>query len=391
MDRERIKSNLLSHILDINGLNKYASKLRERNMHMEEFTETFLSGSKYIGSGSFVEGTNIRGSNSDVMIQLNGIAVVDENEYLLNTAIELLIEKDGCNPGYIKLICRKLDFSAKYFPYDPCGQQFISNLPFLKKKCGNKTYISSEQFNNFIHLDLYTLPDKFTDPAITISGPARKSKTLLGEVDFVLAIECGSWPPCAQQWLSRSRKHQWPSKQFLKSLSDTCKCYVVPTGDESSPIVDIQWRISFVSIERELVWQMNDIQLKCFITLKTLLERTKIALPNNTLKTYHLKNAMFWLIEETPVEQWSAHLLHARVIECLEKIIQYVRNKCLPQYMLPENNLFRNRFMTKAVTKDTITCLKNMHGNVLKIVKDGYGPCRDKMDKKVYSIYPTTI
>jgi hypothetical protein len=71
---------------------------------------------------------------------------------------------------------------------------------------------------------------------------------------------------------------------------------------------------------------MNDIQLKCFITLKILLERTKIALPINTLKTYHLKNAMIWLIEETPIEQWSAHLLHARVIECLEKISQYVRN-----------------------------------------------------------------
>jgi hypothetical protein len=47
--------------------------------------------------------------------------------------------------------------------------------------------------------------------------------------------------------------------------------------------------------------------------------------------------------------------------------------------MLPENNLFRNRLMTNAETKYTITCLNNIHGNILKIVKDGYGSCRDKM------------
>ncbi|XP_060587243.1 uncharacterized protein LOC132742786 [Ruditapes philippinarum] len=394
IDRERITSKLLSHILDKNGLNKYASELSERNMHMKEFTETFLCGSYNMASGGSAEGTKIQGGDADLMGILKGVEALEIHKYIPKFGIELLIERDGCSPGYVKLVCRKfdmLDLSVN-IPNGTLGRQFVSMLPELETKFGNETYISSTQFKKFIHWNEYIFPDKFTDTAITISGHHVKVKTLLGEVDYVTAIECGSWPKCAHEWLNRSRKYQWPSKEFLQSLQDKCKCYVVPTGDDSSPIADIQWRLSFVTIERELVWQMNDIQLKCFIILKILMKNDTPALPNNTLKTYHLKNAMFWLVEETPAEQWSAHLLHARVIECLEKIIQYVRNKCLPHYILPENNLFRNRFMTSAETKDTITCLENMQGNVLKIVRDMYASSENIFnDQRVFDYFNNDI
>ncbi|XP_053382747.1 uncharacterized protein LOC128549638 [Mercenaria mercenaria] len=384
MRRQKKTSALLSDILDTHGLNTFVSDIKRKHIRLEEFTQTFLTGTRNMASDGCAEGTEVKGSDSDVMGIIQCVSVVEPHEHdVSDVPIELVMVKDGCDPGYVKLEVRKYDFASGFSSEESI---FLFFFRIIISKCGSKQYFSSEKFQKNIKVYGYTMPDNFTDLGITVCGPAHKNKTLLGEVDYVRAFECRSWPKPARDWLTRPRTYQWPSAELLKKLPDKCQCYVVPTGDESSTDADIQWRVSFVSIERELVWHMNDTQLKCFIILKILLKSIEQNLPENTLKTYHLKNVMFWLLEEIPAEKWNKNTLMSRVHDSLQKLIHYVRERALPQYLLPENNLFKNRLLSVHDIRNTISCLQNVSENVLPRVRAGLQyrnlPFEVAMDKK---------
>jgi hypothetical protein len=63
---------------------------------------------------------------------------------------------------------------------------------------------------------------------------------------FLLA----DWPVAAQEWITRQRMNGWPSESFLSQVRNL-PIYVVPVGNRQSGQYYLEWRLSFISIERE--------------------------------------------------------------------------------------------------------------------------------------------
>ena len=173
-------------------------------------------------------------------------------------------------------------------------------------------------------------------------GPAihRDAVKNLLSADTVVALACTDWPECAQEWLSRKRIHGWPSKELIKKCNSmgfilVSACH--PASDEKQ----FQWRISFSHQERLLVTQFNSVQLKCYILLKIIKkELIQQYIKEDTLTSYHLKTCMLYILENTPSELWVPENLVGCVIMCLRQIYLWIRDEKIPNYFIPEENMF---------------------------------------------------
>jgi hypothetical protein len=80
----------------------------------------------------------------------------------------------------------------------------------------------------------------------------------------------------------------WPSKSILSQVR-ILQIYVVPVGNHESGQYSLESRLSFISIERELVWSFNETQFHCFFILKYITKCNFVPLAPEELSTYHLK------------------------------------------------------------------------------------------------------
>ena len=173
-------------------------------------------------------------------------------------------------------------------------------------------------------------------------GPAIHidAKKGIASSDLVFALSCSDWPECAFEWLSRTRTHGWPSKELIKqckSLGFIVVSACHPASDEKQ----FHWRISFSHQERSLVTQFNSVQLKCYILLKIIKkELIKQYIKENTLTSYHLKTCMLYIFENTPSELWVPENLVGCLIMCLRQIHLWIRDEKIPNYFIPEENMF---------------------------------------------------
>lgn len=121
---------------------------------------------------------------------------------------------------------------------------------------------------------------------------------------LLFCLRCHFWPSQANEWLTRERNFQFPSTQQIKEAAAE-GCLLAPIGFPGSPNEDIEWRISFSVIERDLLWLWNNIQLKCYVFMKLILKRLVEAAVPNIICSYHLKTFMFWQIEVSDSEMWK--------------------------------------------------------------------------------------
>jgi len=143
------------------------------------------------------------------------------------------------------------------------------------------------------------------------------------------------------KWLNRERFHEWPSKALQDKIA-AMMGYVVPVGSKSSPVRNIEWRISYTTAEKKLVRSMNNVQVKLYVVLKLVRkERLKPACPNFT--SYMVKNLVFWVLELTPISRFTPHNLVDIIVSALRILKRFLTNNILPCYMIPERNLLIER------------------------------------------------
>ena len=175
-------------------------------------------------------------------------------------------------------------------------------------------------------------------------GPAR---TLLLEVcperDYVPALRCQKWPDCAEEWLSRKRRHNWPDPVLLNKCRSS-GCFFVQVGHPNSDEKDLQWRISFSLQERCLVTHFNSTQLKCFILLKLIKKGIiRPLVKEEAITSYHCKTCMLYMIENTPAGFWRADNLLTCLCSCLKLILSWSETGVCPNYFIPAENIFDGR------------------------------------------------
>ena len=175
--------------------------------------------------------------------------------------------------------------------------------------------------------------------------------------DFVLALEASSWPSCAEEWVTRSRK--WPNKELVKEIVAKGVYLVPKPSKQGHP--ELEWRLSFSEAERTLFSTFRkprgeftlpggrkityspstipdaSCKVECYRVLKKVL-KDHLSHPS-ILTSYFLKIIMLWASERHCEEFWESGNLAICFLGLLDDLYHCVVNQELPHYFVPSNNL----------------------------------------------------
>nr|XP_022339147.1 uncharacterized protein LOC111134433 [Crassostrea virginica]XP_022339156.1 uncharacterized protein LOC111134433 [Crassostrea virginica] len=195
-------------------------------------------------------------------------------------------------------------------------------------------YISSEKYrsntcNQIIH-------------SSTIHGPCSSGRHVTGmEYDNAHCFVSEFWPPSALSW--RDRCHSWPQPHVVDDITRG-GCHFVAIGHKLGQHADSEWRISFSKAEQKLVYAMNHIQFLIYGLLKLFIKEFNNGLreQEKLLCSYHMKTAMFWVIQQNTTHDWSPKNLLGGFWVCFKLLIKWVYEGVCPNFFIPENNMFLN-------------------------------------------------
>ena len=277
--------------------------------------------------GSAYEGTSTKGlqPDFDVALILPDMPVITDIANCTSSNSYLLVSDE--QPGYVRLqLVHNGDVQ-----WERCPEVDVDKYHHLSVDMNNRVcLIQKLDSEDLILTEMYRM-----------EGPAIHFDAVKGlpSSDSVVALSCTDWPDCAQEWLSRTRIHGWPSKELIQQ----CKSFgfiVVSACHPASDEKQFQWRISFSHQERLLVTQFNSVQLKCYILLKIIKkELIKQYIKEDTLTSYHLKTCMLYILENTPSELWVPENLVGCLIMCLRQIHLWIRDEKIPNYFIPGENM----------------------------------------------------
>ncbi|XP_062617040.1 uncharacterized protein LOC134278765 [Saccostrea cucullata] len=199
-------------------------------------------------------------------------------------------------------------------------------------------------------LDFTDKPDSF------MHGPCVSGVSYNGvEYDFAYCFASDFWPPSASSWIDRC--HSWPQPAVVNDVVKS-GCHFVPIGHKLGNHPDEEWRISFSLAEQKLVYAMNHCQLLVYGLLKiSLKEVFYIMLGNscNLLCSYHMKTAIFWVLQQNFIPYWHPQNLLECFWVCFKLILKWVYEGICPNFFIPENNM----------------CLQNIYGEAQKNLFNG--------------------
>ncbi|KAL3859414.1 hypothetical protein ACJMK2_009637 [Sinanodonta woodiana] len=281
--------------------------------------------------GSQTEATTTAGLRSDLDVLSYSIletVLEDLQSWKPGPVAYLMIMDDNTPPGYVKL------------------QQVYANIPLPVYNLQTEGIMldrngRSSLYNN----NLYLKPDFFVEhhgPAITFTDRLSENG-ICQSYDTVRALRSHSWPSIASEWITRHRKHNWPSTETIASIQQS-GIFVVPVGDKLSLEKHLEWRISFSYGEKILVWLLNPTQYKCYAILKMINKYLiKKRFGEKVLTSYHWKTCMFYMIETTPSVLWQPQNLLRCIELCLMKMCNWIEECNCPNYFIPAENMFLDK------------------------------------------------
>ena len=313
-------------MLEVVGANDKLRQLRRRRaVYLEAgHTATVMPTIHCYIFGSSYEGTTTEEMNPDIdLVLLNNVLEVVRNiSEAPSGRCLLLIQEYSTSPGYCKL---QLVHDGVPMKRGDKGWQKKSEHLTIRSDNLNRLFFYYDGFSEFDGYERH--------------GPAIRK----GGLDGVYALRCFGWPDCAGEWLKRKRKHNWPSPNLIHICS-TLGFLLVRVGHPNSSEQELQWRLSFSFQERLLVDQFNSVQFKCYIVLKYLKMEIQDKNVNELfLSSYHLKTAMFYLIENKPSDFWKPENLVSCVIAAFEMIHKWIETDNCPNYFIPDENMFEGK------------------------------------------------
>ena len=217
-------------------------------------------------------------------------------------------------------------------------------------------------------------------PAAT--GLAFKTHPKMGMIDFVKCLHCLNWPPCASGFLTRPRPHGWPSQSLIDKIQQA-GCHAVGVGHPHSDNKDTEWRWSFSVAERELIHFLSTSMFECMYVLKAIkkLKWKNNAKENTPFCSYFIKTACLWNAELVPShENSNIHLC----IQTLDWLIECYKNKQLPHYFIPKQNLIGH--LSNDLCKEAHDWLMDIRANIYQTILDASTNWRNWYDKLTNNI-----
>ncbi|XP_062615507.1 uncharacterized protein LOC134277194 [Saccostrea cucullata] len=273
-------------------------------------------------SGSHREGFRLQGSDRDFIYWLSDHTVIWGLDQVKNYSpvqgTLILAETDDCPPGF-------------------------SLLKMVTPTNFNQVASSFVKIKGDIFISSFTFRDVFCSavmPNSSVHGPCGSGKFGPIEYDYAHCFSCDFWPPSASSWIDRCSI--WPPPEIVHEIARK-GCHFVPIGHKRSKFEELQWRISFSLAEQKLVYTMNHCQFLTYGLLKMFLKEViNTNEEEKLLCSYHMKTAVFWVIQQGTIATWSPqNFLHC-FWACFKAILKWVYFGVCPSFFIPENNLFTN-------------------------------------------------
>ncbi|XP_062608650.1 uncharacterized protein LOC134270445 [Saccostrea cucullata] len=310
--------------------------MRRELIDMEEMLrkqEMFVSSKKKMTamtSGSYREGFRMKDSDLDIMLwptDHNIIWDLDQAQnYELNRKTLILCDCSKSPPGFALL--------------ELLTETHWERLQNACIRINNRLYISSSEFRRQTFATV--MPDSKEH------GPCRSGAIGTLEYDIALCFACDIWPPPAFQW--RNRCHSWPLAPIIDEIVRN-GCHFVAVGHKLGNHADKEWRISFSLAEQCLVSSMNHCQFLTYGLLKLFLKEcinSGLSEENKLLCSYHMKTAVFWVIQLNLMPYWCPQNLLQCFWICFKLILKWVYKGICPNFFIPENNMFLSNIHGKA-------------------------------------------
>nr|XP_022338953.1 uncharacterized protein LOC111134323 [Crassostrea virginica] len=284
-------------------------------------------------SGSMREGFRLEGSDFDFMYWLNDHQVIwdmSQSEYY-DTENKTLILSDSSEspPGFTLLV---LLTPTRY------REVQLSCVPM-----NDRLYISSSLYRG----QTKRIPNSIEH------GPCESGELPGGgEYDYAFCFVCDFWPPSASSWIDRC--HSWPDGEVVDDIVRN-GCHFVPIGHPLGAYghQHEEWRISFSLAEHKLVHTMNHCQFLAYGLLKIFLKEVineQLDETSKLLCSYHMKTAVFWVIQQNAVPLWCPQNLLAGFWVCFKLLVKWVYEGVCPNFFIPQNNLFLSKVHGSAQT-----------------------------------------
>ncbi|XP_062569347.1 uncharacterized protein LOC134231401 [Saccostrea cucullata] len=286
-------------------------------------------------SGSHREGFRIKGSDRDIMFWTNNNRVIwdisQTRHYNRQKFTIILCDCSDSPPGYCLL--------QLLIP------QTIITLSDTEEIIAIDTVTQSALFERndslFISSSLYrdAMRQLFA-PSLTPHGPCAGGNLSGIEYDIAYCFACDFWPPVAASWIDRC--HSWPKTHVLWEIIKS-GCHFVATGHKLGNYEDHEWRISFSRAEQILVYSMNHTQFLTYGLLKLILKEVinkGLGEEDKLLCSYHMKTAVFWLIQQNTIPLWCPQNLLLCFWECFKLILKWVYEGVCPNFFVSQNNMF---------------------------------------------------
>ncbi|XP_015181128.1 PREDICTED: uncharacterized protein LOC107068848 [Polistes dominula] len=265
---------------------------------------------------------------------------------------------------------KKVTYTSEGKIYDPIEERRypMNNKQkrirqFLRRYNYNVFYVSSLFFmKHFFRVFVHQLTDVFGFDRETVDDRRPEGsiiyydKVIVSHMSRLTMIEpyeiipsvWSQWPEGAKEWLDRPRS-TWPTDDEIGMIKDL-GCYIVPEGFTPkkgiNPQQDLEWQLTFPAAERYLETCMTSAQIQVYL-MALVLHKTFIRPVFDSmfgLTTSHIRNRMFWMIEENDrPSKWPDN----RTGECLIKLLQsmyYCISKnepTLSDYFIRDKNLFQ--------------------------------------------------
>ena len=283
-----------------------------------------------IKSGSRSEGFRLKDSDVDYMYWFNNHRVIwDFSQiHLFNTQSQVLILCDSSEspPG----------FTLLWLPFEEASQDILSSVV----RINSALCISSAKYRNYTR-DLI-------DPDAEVHGPCSNYKKgpqkSCGppEYDNAFCFASDFWPPSASSWVNRC--HSWPPPHVVNDIVRS-GCHFVAIGHKLGKHPDNEWRISFSKAEQKLVYAMNHTQFLVYGLLKLFVKEFNKGLheEEKLLCSYHIKTAIFWVIQQNIIVQRCPQNLLSCFWVCFKLLVKWVYEGVCPNFFIPENNMFLNK------------------------------------------------
>ncbi|XP_062575215.1 uncharacterized protein LOC134237139 [Saccostrea cucullata] len=282
------------------------------------------NGDVFMGSGSNREGFRLQGSDVDSMFWPDNHRVIwdlsQSFSYKIQRKTLILSDSSDSPPGYtlLYLLSPSLNQEVQKACVKMDNKHYISSSKYIQSKC-SPTYLNS---NPRMH------------------GPCISKSHGILDIDYAYGFFSDFWPPSASSWTERS--HSWPKPHIVDDVLKS-GCHFVAIGHELGRHEHNEWRISFSLAERKLVYSMNHCQFITYGLLKFFLKKIindGQSDDDKLLRSYHMKTAIFWVLQQNAIPEWTPQNLLECFWVCFKQILKWVYEGVCPNFFIPNNNMF---------------------------------------------------